>query len=114
MNWYLICVFIASECFYSSIFTDRNTLLIDCIDNARRSENILKWGKIPFLGKNDYYHEKSQPPNLNIKIMLPAHESDPLSDKIVKSLQNTLQGILFDKIYICCTCKLNFDNIGNM
>ena len=46
--------------------------------------------------------------------MWPAHESDPLSDKMVKSLQNTLQGILFDKIYICCTCKLNFDNIGNI
>ena len=103
-----------AEMFYSSIVTDRNILLIDCIDNARRSENILKWGKIPFLGKDDYYYEKSQSPNLNIKIMLPAHESDPLNDKIVKSLQSTLNSYLFDKIYICCICKLNFDNIGSI
>ena len=102
------------NCFYSSIVTDRNILLIDCKDNARRSENILKWGKIPFLGKDDYYYEESQPPNLNIKLMLPTHESGLLSDRIVKSLQSTLQSMKFDKVHICCTCKLNFHNIENI
>ena len=66
------------------------------------------------MGKDDYFYEKSQSPNLNIKIMLPAHESGLLSDKIVKSLQSTLQSMKFDKVYICCTCKLNFDNIENI
>ena len=88
------------NCFYSSIVTDRNILLIDCIDNARRSENIRKWGQIPFLGKTAKYYEESQSPNLNIKIMLPSHESALLSDNIYKSLHSTLQNMKFVIIYL--------------
>ena len=79
--------------------------------NLDNTGNAHYWDEIPELGVKDYYYQVTSPQLASIMVLLPIHRNGFLNIKTKFSLKQLLHKYKISKVFINCTCRIDYTNI---